>query len=82
MSHRDKIKLLKHEKMKYENLQEQHKWKLETHLKKYPKALKAQLNKERQILLKSFIYENVNWQKMKTDKTKQNSVLYQIGNSD
>jgi|APCry1669190327_1035288.scaffolds.fasta_scaffold74457_1 hypothetical protein len=47
MSHRDKIKLLKHEKMKYENLQQQHKWKLETHLKKYPKALKAQLNKER-----------------------------------
>jgi hypothetical protein len=41
MSHRDKIKLLKHEKMKYDNLQQQHKWKLETHTKKYPKALKA-----------------------------------------
>jgi len=48
--HRDKIKLIKHERAKLQNLEGRHGWKLQRsiqHEAKYSKGLNAQLNRER-----------------------------------
>jgi len=69
LSHRDKIKLIKHEKLKKKNFDDQHRWKLQRGHAAFDRGLGARLNKDRQILLKSFLNENCKRNRFRTLST-------------
>mgnify|MGYP006092518513 FL=1 len=58
MPFREQMKFLKHQRAKKKNLDDQHRWKLESNPGKLNKGLRAQLIKERQILQRQHVAEN------------------------
>ena len=69
LSHRDRIKLIKHEKLKKKNFDDQHRWKLQRGHAAFDRGLRARLNNDRQILLKSFLNENYKKNRFRTLST-------------
>ncbi len=54
MTHRDKIKEYKFEKLKRQNLQDQHQWKLKTMIDKNRKAIHTNNNIEQRRLVNQY----------------------------